>query len=262
MASDFACGGPLPTGDRRAMRPANRTRRRARAIGALGGFVYVLGLATWGAQAAFAECNPAQVDPSRAGQPPQYSWVSTQKSVVGSAVTQVEGQIETYYPYVSTGGFSYAWVMLVGPGGTFKWAQIGPYEVANNVRSVQIQTANGTASSIWVLDLAARPNGSDDVYKIAKIGPSLYRFYINGGSVAVKSLTWTADGAQVSAETTDLGTQMMGAFQNSVHFVGHRYYLNNAWHTNWDPVNVTRPQYHDFAGGNTNFYTWDKACVL
>ncbi|MBI3751340.1 MAG: hypothetical protein HY263_06750 [Chloroflexi bacterium] len=206
------------------------------------------------------KCNPAVVNPARNNNTEHYYWVGAQQGSGGPAITSAESNIWNYSPYVPQGRFSWSWVMLTA-GGSYLWAQIGPHEVYNS-RDLHIQTANGSAGSIWDMNTPAQPLGfSTDVrINFSPFGGDLFTFYVNDTAVLTKQLSWQPNDAQFYSEIPSLATQLMGARTNSVSFTGNRIQYSGSWHNVANSVTSTNSTYFKFGGTGYNFYTWDDTC--
>lgn len=215
---------------------------------------------------ALGKCNVSQVDPSRANKPSEYFWIAATNSIAG-IVGGVYSQIKTYSPWVSNGAFSYAWVMLTRSG-SYYWAQIGPHEVVNGARDTHIQTANGSSSSVWDLNLGSTSVGSLNYDTILYDPPSnRYQFQINSNTYhSTTSLTWFPTAAQIASEITNLNTQMMGATSVHEQFNSNHLYYNNQWYAfGGSPFlsssNGTNPAtWFGYSGTAAGFQGWDKTC--
>lgn len=197
-----------------------------------------------------ASCNPGRSANST------YYWMGTNKSLTG--ITGVQSTIRTYDPYMSnSGGFSYAWVMLVG-NTTHQYMQIGPYESAAG-RSTTVQINNDWANPIqW--DFAATSVGSYHTYQVLLGSPGSLAAKIDTDIKISYSLGITPKHGQIFAEIVNRANQMMGDSSTKEYFNVNQ--VRNA-SRNWVNISTSNPispptSYFGSSGNGYSFYVWDK----
>lgn len=194
-----------------------------------------------------ASCNPMRG-------PTSYQWVGSIQT--NSLATGVKSQLVTYVPYVPTGQFSYAWVMLPGTSAN-EWSQIGNYQVGGGIRHMSAQVNNGGTPT--QVDWSPWTDGSYHIYEVdySAHGTSLYA----DGTLKwqYNSLIWTPAGAQIESETTSAAAQMMGATQ-SVQFFLSNQIKTSSWATFAGFANNSNSTIYGNSGIASSFYTWDKGC--
>ena len=194
-----------------------------------------------------ASCNPHRVDDNN------YYWTYVGQGP-GTSVGGVVSNIWNYAPYVPTGRFSYSWVMLTLNANY--WAQIGNYEAVQG-RSVYLQYQDGAPPAHFA-SFGPQPIGFS-TYEVEAIG-GLFSYYDAGTLVFTHSASWVPRVGQFSSEIPSLNTQMMGAINNAVDFLGNKMFYNGAWHNLAGSLTNTGSAYFGMSGTATSFATWDKAC--
>ena len=196
-----------------------------------------------------ASCNPQRVDNGL------YYSAGTQQTLSG--ITGVMSTIRTYRPYVSANGFSYAWVMLPGPG-NLQWIQIGPYASATRMTTtVQVDNAFPNGPVQW--DFAATAVGSSHTYDVLRApgDPHSYAAMMDGQILISYSLAYTAPGAQIYAEINTFATQLMGDSSTKEYFnVNQLRNSAGSWIHVTSGVGATNTHFA-YSGTGYSFYTWD-----
>jgi len=195
-----------------------------------------------------ASCNPHRAADNHA------YWVGVTDPLSGTRA--VYSQIKTYDPYVSGSGFSYAWVMLPGPGSS-SWAQIGPYRAASRLTTT-IQWNQPGDPAPTQMDLPATTVGSVHTYSVG-FAPSTHTFvfYLDGATKASTTLSWAPTSAQVFSEIWQLSSQLMGDASSKESF-GSTEIMNSSGSWQWYSGTLSPPTTHfSDSGGPVTFFTWD-----